>query len=101
MPSSTPPTPEDLTAWLTERLAVHARVSQDEIRPDVPMASYGLDSVNTVTMLVEIEDELGLVLDPNVPWDYPTIEALAGYLLGEARQLGEARRGEKSDAQGG
>lgn len=94
MPSSSTPTPESLTAWLTERLAVHARVNPDTIQPDVPMASYGLDSVTTVTLLVEIEDELGLALDPNVPWEYPTIEALTGYLTGEAQQ------GDKSDAEG-
>lgn len=93
--SSTTPTSETLTAWLTERLAVHARTKPEDIQPDVPMASYGLDSVTTVTMLVEIEDELGFPLDPNVPWEYPTIDALTGYLMGEAR------RHDKTDAQDG
>jgi acyl carrier protein len=92
---STTPTPETLTAWLAERLAVYTEMRPEEIQPDIPMASYGLDSVNVVAILVEIEDELGCALEPNVPWEYPTIEALTGYLIGEVQQRSQP------DAQGG
>lgn len=99
--SSTAPTPEALASWLTERLAAHAQLTVEEIQPDVPMASYGLDSVTTVSMLVEIEDELGLTLDPNVPWEYPTIEALTAHLAEEARRLHDSGQAARPEAQGG
>ena len=31
----------------------------------------------------EIEDELRLTVEPTLAWDYPTVNAMAGYLHGE------------------
>lgn len=42
----------------------------------------------------DIEDHLGLALEPTVAWDHPTIDALAGHLeetLAQASPSGESR----------
>jgi acyl carrier protein len=74
---------EDLRAWLAARVAAYVRLPVHEIQPDVPLAEYGLDSVYALTLTGEIEDHLGLAIEPTVIWDHPTIDALTRALLQE------------------
>lgn len=67
---------EDLMAWLTECIAEHLGLSPDEIEAEVPLTKYGLDSIYALTIVADIEDHLGLVLEPTVMWDQPTLAAL-------------------------
>ncbi len=41
---------------------------------------YGLDSSSAVVMTGDLENFVGLEVEATVPYDYPTIEALAKYL---------------------
>ena len=75
--------PEKLHTWLAERVASYVQRDPQEIKPDVPLAEYGLSSVYALSLSGEIEDFLGISLDPTVVWDYPTIEKLAAVLLAE------------------
>src|SRR5207249_4393273 len=45
-----------------------------------PLAHYGLDSVQAVSMAGELEDWLGRSLSPTLAYDYPSIHALAQHL---------------------
>lgn len=74
-------TRETLTAWLTECVAAHVRTAPENIRTAEPMSSYGLDSIAATALLVQIEDRIGHELDANVPWEYPTIDALTDFVL--------------------
>jgi acyl carrier protein len=74
---------DELRTWLVERVAKHLNRSADQIEPHVPLAEYGLDSVYALAVCSEIEDHLGLVLDSTVMWDYPTVDALCAFLLGQ------------------
>ncbi|MGW2332241.1 acyl carrier protein [Streptomyces sp. NPDC001700] len=66
----------ELTSWLKERIAEHVQLTAEEIEPDVPLANYGLDSIYALTVVTQIEDHLGLTLEPTVMWDAPTLDAL-------------------------
>lgn len=74
---------ESLRTWLAARVAAYTRRPAYEIRTDVPLAEYGLDSVYALTLTGDIEDHLGLAVDPTVMWDHPTIDALTQALLQE------------------
>ena len=80
----------ELREWLTLRVAEYAECPPDAINPDVSLAEYGLDSMYALMLCGDIEDHLGLTVDPTVAWDYSTIAALTGYLDGELRRSGEA-----------
>ncbi|MGW1915856.1 acyl carrier protein [Streptomyces sp. NPDC002076] len=82
IPATTDPTVTRLREWLTERMAVYLRQNPADIGPQVPLATYGLDSVIALSLCGDVEDEFGIVLDPTVAWDYPTIEELADHLAG-------------------
>ncbi|MEU7041075.1 acyl carrier protein [Streptomyces varsoviensis] len=71
---------EDLRAWLTQCVALHVQLTPEQIKPDVPLTDYGLDSIYALTVASEIEDHLGIDLDPTVMWNHPTIDDLVGFL---------------------
>lgn len=78
--------PETLRTWLTTRVATYAQRPVHEIQPGVPLAEYGLDSVYALTLTGDIEDHLGLAVEPTIMWDHPTIDALTNALLQALRK---------------
>jgi acyl carrier protein len=50
------------------------------IDTEMTFARMGLDSANSVFLIVELEDWLGLELTPEVLFEYPTIRELARHL---------------------
>lgn len=74
---------ETLRPWLVARVATYVQRPAGEIQTDIPLADYGLSSVYALTLTGEIEDHLGLTIDPTMMWDHPTIDALASALLRE------------------
>ena len=70
-----------LRPWLTGRVAAYVQRPVDEIEAHVPLAEYGLSSVYALTLTGDIEDHLGVVVDPTMMWDHPTIDALTAALL--------------------
>ncbi len=71
---------EALRTWLTAKVAEYAECAPDQIRPDVSLAEYGLDSMYGLMLCGDIEDHLGITVDPTVAWDYSTVDALTGFL---------------------
>lgn len=51
-----------------------------EVNISVPFDRFGLSSASALLMTGDLETWLGRELDPTLPYDYPTIEALAGHL---------------------
>ncbi|MCW8102734.1 acyl carrier protein [Streptomyces tauricus] len=80
---------DDLRDWLVARVAEHLRKPAADIRPDVPLSDYGLDSVYALSVAAEIEDHLGFAVDPTMMWDNPTIEALLA-AIGEEHARSDA-----------
>ncbi|RKH63016.1 acyl carrier protein [Corallococcus llansteffanensis] len=75
------PSADALSSWLSARIATYVQRKPDEIRSDVPLAEYGLDSVYALTLAGDLEDHLGMSLDPTLMWDHPTIAGLTQALL--------------------
>lgn len=71
-----------LRAWLVEQVAVMLDKAPQHIEPSVPLADYGLDSVYGLTLTTEIENHLGVTLEPTLIWDHPSIDELVDYLTG-------------------
>lgn len=71
--------------WLIEKIGELLGVTRSEIDVAEPFSSYGMSSMAAVSMAGDLEDWLGFALPPTLAWDYPTVEALARHLAGEAR----------------
>ncbi|MFI5567668.1 acyl carrier protein [Streptomyces sp. NPDC051740] len=87
--SATATDDDDLRGWLVERVAEHLKMPAADIRSDVPLSDYGLDSVYALSVAAEIEDHLGFAVDPTMMWDNPTVDALLD-AIGEERARSEA-----------
>lgn len=67
-------------ARIIELLSRELKISAADIKPELPLTQYGLDSITALTIAGELEDELGLELPSTLLWDCPTITELADYL---------------------
>jgi len=83
--ATTLPTYTALVDWLTNRVAAALNTQPAAIATDAAIGDYGLDSVFALTLCSDLEDELGIVVEPTIVWDYPTIDAIAGHLTEELR----------------
>jgi acyl carrier protein len=70
----------EICNWCAEYLANTLNLSKDEIRADVKFARLGLDSANSVFLLVELEEWIGLELASDLLFEHPTIAELARHL---------------------
>nr|MBA3468398.1 AMP-binding protein [Herpetosiphonaceae bacterium] len=71
-----------IVQWLTDWIAGHVGVNPRSISTNEPLSSFNLDSLAAVSMLGDLERQLGRTLAPTLLWSYPTIGALAAYLSG-------------------
>ncbi|UXY30504.1 acyl carrier protein [Streptomyces sp. HUAS TT20] len=69
--------------WLLDRVALYLGREAATIDPTVPLAEYGMDSVCALSLCGDLEDEFGLVVEPTLLWDHPTVQSLLGFLAAE------------------
>ncbi|QSQ26356.1 amino acid adenylation domain-containing protein [Pyxidicoccus parkwayensis] len=79
-----PTTVEELETWLLARIAGRLRVSPETLARDVPITSFGLDSLGAVELANDVES-LGTVLRMEVLLQGPTVTGLARTIF-EARE---------------
>ena len=72
---------QKLADWLTVKVAGYLRVPTDAISVDTPVADYGLDSAASLALCADLEDEMGIVAETTIVWDFPTIDAMAQHLV--------------------
>ncbi len=73
-----------ITAWLAAKVAQPLGIRPDDVDIRTPLAGFGIGSLQAVRLAAELEEWLGRKLTPTLVYDYPTINALAGFLAGES-----------------
>lgn len=84
---------EAIRDWLTRHVAELLDRPVELIEPDVPLAQYGLDSVYALTVTTAVEDTFGVLLEPTVMWDHPTIDGVSRVLAASLAEAGAAPPG--------
>ena len=69
-----------LIAWIAKELAMPA----SEVDAGRSLLEYSLSSLTATILVGDIEDWLSLRLPPSLAWDYPSIDAMADYLVDKA-----------------
>lgn len=72
-----------LKEWMIESVATLTSLPPSSIDPNEPFAVYGMKSRDIVGLAGDLEVLLGRNIEPSIFYEYPTIEALAGFLTGE------------------
>jgi acyl carrier protein len=70
--------------WCVEYLGRTLGLPGKTIDTEMTFARMGLDSANSVFLIVELEDWLGLELTPDLLFEHPTICELARHLAARA-----------------
>lgn len=71
----------ELREWLRRWVAEATGQSVDKITVDRPMEEFGLASRDALALGGEIEDLTGVILDPTVVYQHPTIASLADVIV--------------------
>ncbi|WP_324787953.1 SDR family NAD(P)-dependent oxidoreductase [Streptomyces sp. H51] len=88
---------QEIEEWLREALAEATGSRPEAVDPTVPLAAYGLQSVQMVTLAGDLERRLGRPVAATVVWEQPTVEKLARHLAGETATATAAAPGPAAD----
>jgi len=84
------PTRESIEAWLIGWIAKELGLPAGEIERGKSLLDYSLSSVTAMMLVGDVEEWLELTLPPTLVWDYPSIAAIADFLI---EQLGTSTAG--------
>src|SRR5688572_22243215 len=73
---------KSLETWLAGWMAGALGMDAAAIDASKPFLSYGMDSIQSMMLVGDLETGLGRTLPPTLAWDHPSIEALAEHLFG-------------------
>lgn len=77
----------EIITWSRGYLAEALGTAPETIDPAADFDRIGVDSVVAVALLMEIEQRYGVDIPPDELFDEPTLEAVAGYVVGRAGQI--------------
>jgi acyl carrier protein len=75
------PTRGSIEAWLIRWIAKELGLPPETIETSKSLLDYSLSSVTAMMLVGDLEEWLGLILPPTLVWDYPSIAAIADYLM--------------------
>ena len=71
---------KEIQDWLITHISELLNIAPDTIDIRKPFASYGLSSLDAVTLSGDLEELLGRRLSPTLAYDHPDIWTLSNYL---------------------
>jgi 8-amino-7-oxononanoate synthase len=70
----------EIREWIRARAASRLGIKAGDIGLGVPLAEYGIDSLEAANLSGEIEVLLKIRIEPTTLWDYRTVWELSSYL---------------------
>ena len=74
---------ETIQTWLITYLSQLLEIEPTTVDISHSFESYGLDSSTTIGLTADLEDWLGIELDPTLLYEYSNIEELSQHLMQE------------------
>lgn len=68
-----------LRVFLKQEVSQRLNMTAEEIEMHVPLTDYGLDSMNAMELVGDIEAKFDIQLDPTLIWEVPTIDELVEF----------------------
>ena len=90
---------EAIESWIKTWIGNELNLALDEIEMDKSFLNYGMNSVQAMMLVGDLEDQLARRLSPTLIWDYPSVDTLTEYLItvgsDETAVLGSVQPAEK------
>lgn len=86
------PTVEMVTTKITELLMETLNVESSELDTSKPFTAYGLDSLDALIVVGDIEDWLGVDLPTTLLWDCANVDEVVAYAKDNYLDLTEKAR---------
>lgn len=85
---------EKVTAKMVENKAIELlaeclKMQASEIDSNQKLTGYGLDSINAMTMVGDLEDHFEIELPSTLLWDYETIDKISNYIADNFEELAD------------
>lgn len=74
------PTEREIGDWLAEYVGELLTVPVSDIDRDATFDSFGIDSATAIGITGELQEWLGISIDPDVAYEHPTIRSLGRHL---------------------
>jgi len=68
---------EQITDWIRSYLSGIINIPEKNIQTNISFSRYGLDSLTTLGMLGDLSQEIGIELEADLAYVYPTINDFA------------------------
>jgi FkbH-like protein len=75
--------PQQLRREILDLFAKQLKISGDHMDPSEEFGEYGVDSIMIMSILNQLEERYGIVVEPNALVEHDTVEKLAAYLEGK------------------
>ena len=82
-------TVREIRAWLTAKLAASLGVAARDLDPVAPFTRHGLDSVQAVELMGDLQTWLGQEVPVSAIWDHPSIQAVAEHFGADSGEAAE------------
>ena len=73
-------TAAEIRSWCINHIATMLERRVAEIDPSVKFARLGLDSATIINLIIAAEEWLGIEVDPDIVYEYPSVNALSEHL---------------------
>ncbi len=74
------PNREEIRDWMVSYLADLLQMDPKEIDTSISLEAYGVDSTAAAGLSADLDEWLGIDVDANVAFEFPTVDALVEYL---------------------
>ena len=93
-------TEQEIDDWLASYVGELLALPSAGIDRDATFESFGIDSANAIGISGELQEWLGVSIDPEIAYQYPTIRSLACYLAGLVAAAPATRPGSGKETSG-
>jgi 6-methylsalicylic acid synthase len=73
--------PQSVSQRVVSAVATQLGLPESQVNPDLPLVELGVDSIMTVRLRRQLEQQTGLSLPPTLLWEHPTAAAVTARLV--------------------
>jgi len=84
-------TRNDVCDFFRQKIAQETGAELNDISADQNFGDLGLDSVNSVFIMEELENLLKISLNPILFWDHPTVDQFVDHILSNQKNYSSKR----------